>query len=101
MPLCGLYEGGDHCGALGERRYMNGWRCPRHTPAALAGRTETTPDPAYGAAALRVREDWTPKRDREYGTATTDPLGREGPGWLKGKNGLPVRDKSYDKGDHK
>lgn len=25
-----------------------------------------------------------------YGSATTDPLGREGPGWHKGGSGLPV-----------
>jgi len=42
-----------------------------------------------------------PPRQRVYGTATTDPLGREGPGWHKGKNGLPVRGKSDDKGDQK
>lgn len=80
MPLCGLYEGGDNCGALSERRYMNGWRCPRHSPAALAGRTETTPDPARGAAALRTREDWPPRRSREYGTARTDPPRLRGDG---------------------
>lgn len=30
MPLCGLYDGGDVCGVRGERRFMDGWRCPRH-----------------------------------------------------------------------
>lgn len=33
---------------------------------------------------------------RAYGTATSDPLGREGPGWKRGKNGLPVRIKEGD-----
>lgn len=29
------------CGAtLGVRLYISGYRCPEHTPAALAGRTE-------------------------------------------------------------
>lgn len=32
-----------------------------------------------------------------YGTATTDPLGREGHGWVKSKaTGLPARDKNAD-----
>lgn len=36
----------------------------------------------------------TPVDQNRYGHATTDPLGRDGPGWHKGKNGLPVKDKS-------
>lgn len=39
-------------------------------------------------------DDWPPvpaPDQSKYGTATTDPLGREGPGWTKGKHGLPVR----------
>ena len=55
--------------------------------------------PQYDAAWLMHRV--LPPRNRVYGTATTDPLGREGPGWHKAKNGLPVRDKNYDKGDPK
>jgi len=30
-----------------------------------------------------------------YGAATTDPLGREGPGWRKGDNGLPILRKGW------
>lgn len=48
------------------------------------------------AAELRHRHLPEPDQSR-YGTATSDPLGREGPGWQKGKNGLPVRIKG--KGD--
>lgn len=33
---------GRRCGATGARPYMTGPRCPSHTPAALAGRTEPT-----------------------------------------------------------
>lgn len=74
MPLCGLYDGGDSCDVRGERRYKDGWRCPRHTPARLAGRPEPpTPDPTRTATALLQREDWPPKRTREYGHATDTP----------------------------
>lgn len=35
-----------YCLAPGARRYITGHRCPRHTPAALAGRPEPgTPPP--------------------------------------------------------
>ncbi|CAL9296683.1 hypothetical protein SUDANB25_02669 [Streptomyces sp. SudanB25_2051] len=35
-----------YCGAPGARRYLTGYRCPLHTPAALAGRPEPdTPPP--------------------------------------------------------
>ena len=40
---CGHYEGGDLCGALSERRYLNGHRCEHHTPAKMAGRPEPVP----------------------------------------------------------
>lgn len=73
MPLCGLYDGGDSCDVRGERRYKDGWRCPRHTPAALAGHPEPpTPDPCLTAAALMLREDWPPKRTRVYGPPSND-----------------------------
>lgn len=74
MPLCGLYDGGDSCDVRGERRYKDGWRCPRHTPARLAGRPEPpTPDPEWTAVGLLNRPDWPPKRTREYGHATDTP----------------------------
>jgi len=44
---------------------------------------------------LQARLLPTPDQSR-YGTATTDPLGREGPGWKKGANGLPVKVKDQD-----
>lgn len=39
---CAHWSGGAgrYCNASGARRYVIGWRCPRHTPAALAGRDE-------------------------------------------------------------
>ncbi|MFI0739321.1 hypothetical protein ACH4PU_14710 [Streptomyces sp. NPDC021100] len=36
-------DAGRYCNAPGARRYLTGYRCPLHTPAALAGRAE--PDP--------------------------------------------------------
>jgi hypothetical protein len=81
---CGHYDGGDLCGALSERRYLIGHRCESHTPAKLAGRPETPPP-----APLPPTE--APTSSDRYGRATTDPLGREGPGWTKGRNGLPVK----------
>lgn len=42
VRACGYYSGatGRHCGAAKTRRYVQGWRCDDHTPAALAGRPE-------------------------------------------------------------
>ena len=64
--LCGHYEGGDHCGVLSEKRYQPGWRCPRHTPARLAGRPELTPDPACTAEGIRGNSLRSPDQSR-YG----------------------------------
>ena len=50
--------------------------------------------PGQGAAWLTHRV--IVPRERVYGTATTDPLGRDGPGWTTGRNGLPSRVKSND-----
>lgn len=37
---------------------------------------------------------WRRRTAKQYGTATTDPLGRDGPGWHKSElTRLPVRDK--------
>lgn len=58
---CGQWvpEGGP-CGSLAASRFVGGWRCPVHTPAAMEGRPETAPDPGWLAAhpprARRVRE---------------------------------------------
>ena len=40
-----LIEGQSQCGER-ARRYLNGWYCPSHTPAALAGRPEANPAPS-------------------------------------------------------
>ena len=37
----------------------------------------------------------TSTRQVPYGTATTDPMGREGKGWHVGDSKLPVPDKGY------
>jgi hypothetical protein len=38
---CGYYSShGGTCGATPARPYLPGWRCPAHTPAALAGKPE-------------------------------------------------------------
>lgn len=91
---CGYFEGGGRCGVLSELRYVQGFRCVRHAPAVVAGRTEPTPDPARSVEGMRGngRRFSDPSR---YGAATTDPLGREGPGWHVGKqSGLPTKDKN-------
>lgn len=43
------------CGATTRRRFLQGWRCPAHTPAAEAGRPEITPDPTRTVDGLRRR----------------------------------------------
>lgn len=48
------------------------------------------------AATLQGRRLPAPDQSR-YGSATTDPLGREGPGWHRGPSGLPVKDKGEPK----
>lgn len=40
------------CSRESWRRYLPGWRCAEHTPAALAGRAEVAPDPALSMAGL-------------------------------------------------
>lgn len=42
-----------YCGAKPTRMYGSGRRCRDHTPAALAGRPETVPDPALTLIGLR------------------------------------------------
>jgi hypothetical protein len=53
---CDHYAAGRDCGATPARRYLPGWRCPAHTPAALKGQHEpgqaATPAAAKLAAAL-------------------------------------------------
>jgi len=71
MPeLCGMWEGGGVCDSHAERRYLPGWRCPRHTPAAIAGRPEATPDPACTAEGMRGNRLRSPDQSR-YGTTNT------------------------------
>lgn len=41
------------CGTPAPRRYLTGWCCPRHTPAAFNGRPEDKPDPARTLNGLR------------------------------------------------
>lgn len=55
---CGHWLGhlGWYCGASETRFYLTGDRCPRHTPAALAGRKENKPDPA--GSLTGIREAW-------------------------------------------
>ena len=70
---CGYFEGGDLCGALTERRYLPGHRCPRHTPAAIAGRPEDTPDPDQTVEALRSRTLRATADHARYGRAKDCP----------------------------
>jgi hypothetical protein len=44
----------DHfCGVQIARRYLAGWRCAEHQPAALNGRTVPVPDPRLSMDGLR------------------------------------------------
>ena len=101
---CDLYrEGRGVCGSTTDvRGYLCGLRCPAHTPAALAGRPEADPAPLLTMAGLALQPLSHRLRLVEYGPATSDPLGRQGPGWKVGKNGLPVRVKgtSVDEEEH-
>lgn len=81
-------EAGGRCGKPGTRAYLTGRKCPDHTPAVVAGRTEPTPPDQ------RKWENEHPPAeplDFTYGTATSDPLGRLG--WSKNA-GLPKRDRA-------
>lgn len=42
------------------RLYLVGWRCPRHTPAAEAGRPETPPGPGWPIHRDPNAPPWTP-----------------------------------------
>ena len=42
------------CHAAAVGLYTDGWRCAAHTPAAIAGRPETVPDPALTLAGIRA-----------------------------------------------
>lgn len=68
-------------------------------PEMTAGRRAAGPHKLPPAGTQRLQwDDWpalpTPDQSR-YGTATTDPLGREGPGWHTGKTGLPTLRKGW------
>lgn len=51
----GPTETGSACGAPSIGRYLPGHRCAPHTPAALNGRPENTPDPNMDLNAMRAR----------------------------------------------
>ncbi len=42
------------CHAAAVGLYTDGWRCADHTPAAIAGRPETVPDPALTLSGIRA-----------------------------------------------
>lgn len=80
---CELLIGGVVCGGTADvRRYLAGWRDAQHRPAVMAGHPE--PDPQGTRPEDRPRAS-----PIEYGTATTDPLGRTIPG--HNKNGYIPR----------
>ncbi|WP_435969334.1 hypothetical protein [Streptomyces sp. Qhu_M48] len=48
------------------RLYVTGWRCDRHTPAALAGRPEAPPGPGWPPGNyLNARTTEPPPRTQE------------------------------------
>lgn len=52
---CTFWYDGYYCGAAPIGFYLPGHRCAAHTPAAVAGRPEVTPDPARTVEGLRRR----------------------------------------------
>jgi hypothetical protein len=52
---CDYWSGGGYCGNPETRRYINGWRCVAHMPAALADRPDLQPDPELTLAALQAK----------------------------------------------
>lgn len=51
-------------------------------------------DPKNWNAKTLAHRVLPPPDQTRYGTATTDPLGRDAPGWRKGSGGLPVKVKA-------
>lgn len=43
-----------------SRLYVLGWRCPNHTPAAEAGRSEAPPGPGWPTLRDPEAPPWTP-----------------------------------------
>jgi hypothetical protein len=43
------------CNGTNTRRYMTGWRCKQHSPAAMAGRPEPDVDPTRTLQALQAK----------------------------------------------
>jgi hypothetical protein len=65
-----------------SRVSAGGYRCAEHMP----------PQPSRAPSC--VTSPSTTRPAPVYGSATTDPLGREGPGWHKGtQSALPTRDR--------
>jgi hypothetical protein len=56
---------------VGVRRYLPGPRCPLHTPAALAGRPEVTPDPARTIEGMRAAAGLDPNAPMTPAAPTT------------------------------
>lgn len=74
-------------------------KCHQGGHAHAPARPDPTRDWSTPTSAAELRRRVLPYPDQNrYGTATTDPLGREGPGWHKGPSGLPTRSKQ-PKGD--
>jgi Bifunctional DNA primase/polymerase, N-terminal len=71
---CDYCSDGSYCGAVKARRYVNGWRCLAHTPAALAGR----PEPYLSARACAVSPvDQPANRTTEHGLGRLPELNTE------------------------
>lgn len=59
---CGHWSDGvGYCGTPTRVRFLPGFRCPDHTPAALAGRPEASPDPELTMEGLR--RTWYAERE--------------------------------------
>ncbi len=64
MSTCEHWDGTARatCAEPSTGYYLTGRCCPAHTPAALAGRPETVPDPPLTLAGLRIRAGINPQQ---------------------------------------
>jgi Bifunctional DNA primase/polymerase, N-terminal len=71
---CDYWSDGSYCGAAEARRYMNGWRCPAHSPAVLPVRPEPCA-PAHACAVSPV--DQPASHTTEHGLGRLPELNTE------------------------
>lgn len=65
---CSQWLGHAYCrGAVGVRYFQPGFRCPLHTPAALAGQPEPLPGPGIAAYRTGPAHNNAPRQESRGG----------------------------------